>query len=198
MKFLTFGDLHDDKPALKDLLARAEKPDIDFVVSVGDISVFGRGLRNILKRFNSLGKKFYVIPGNHESDSMLNELTPEFPNCINFHQKILKMGTYLFLGYGEGGFTLEDPRFRKIAREWYGKYKGKNIVLVTHQPPFGTKLDFLETRHVGNKDFRKFIERIKPKLAISGHLHETVGIRDKIGPTRLVNPGWDGLVIELK
>ena len=62
---------------------------------------------------------------------------------------------------------LQDADFRKIAREWYGKYNGRKIVLVTHQPPFGNKLDLMGSRHVGNKDFTAFILRIKAKLAVS-------------------------------
>ena len=93
---------------------------------------------------------------------------------------------------------MQDAEFRKISRDWYGKYKDKKIVLVTHQPPYGTKLDRLGQRHVGNEDYRKFIERIEPKVAISGHLHETVGLSDSIGKTKIVNPGWDGMVVELK
>ena len=93
---------------------------------------------------------------------------------------------------------MEDAEFRKLAREWYGKYKGQKIVLVTHQPPLGTTLDLLGNKHVGNKDYRQWIERLQPKLVIAGHLHETAGATDIIGKTRVVNPGWEGMVIELK
>ena len=110
----------------------------------------------------------------------------------------VKVKNVLVLGYGGGGFAMQDSRFRKIAREWYGRYHGKNVVLVTHGPPFGTTLDLLGSRHVGNYDYRKFIERIKPKLVIAGHLHETAGAVDKIGTTKVVNPGWEGMVIGLK
>jgi len=198
MRFLTFTDLHEDKSTLQELVTRATKEDVDFIVCCGDISTLGRGLRNVLTKFAATGKRFYVIPGNHEeAGTMLDDAVADFPGCINFHTKAIKVGDYIFLGYGGGGFSFEDPAFRKIAREWYGKYKERKIVLVTHQPPFGTKLDLLGERHVGNKDFRKFIERVKPKLAISGHLHETVGSVDAIGETKLVNPGWDGMIIEL-
>ena len=93
---------------------------------------------------------------------------------------------------------MRDPEFRKMAREWYGKYNGEKIILITHQSPVETTLDLLEDRHVGNIDYRKFVERIKPKLALSGHLHETAGEMDTIGKTKLVHPGWDGMIIELK
>jgi Icc-related predicted phosphoesterase len=52
-------------------------------------------------------------------------------------------------------------------------------------------------RHVGNKDFRSFIERIKPNLVICGHIHETAEKKDKIGKTIVINPGWEGVVVEL-
>tara|TARA_Y100000310_G_C20453954_1_gene702123 strand:- start:81 stop:680 length:600 start_codon:yes stop_codon:yes gene_type:complete len=199
MKFLTFTDLHEDKVVLQKLINRASKSDIEFVICCGDISNFGRGLKNVLKTFNKIGKKMYVVPGNHEEpDEAFKEAMSNYKNCIDLHMKVVRLGDYLFLGYGGGGFAMEDARFRKVSREWYGKYKNEKIVLVTHMPPFDTKLDKLEMGHVGNKDYRKFIQRIKPKLAISGHLHETVGEMDKIGSTKLIHPGWDGMVIELK
>jgi len=66
--------------------------------------------------------------------------------------------------------------------------KGK-FILVTHNPPFGTKLDKVETgEHVGSKVIREFIEKEKPLLAISAHIHEAGGI-DKIGKTTIFYPG---------
>ncbi|NQV90853.1 metallophosphoesterase [Candidatus Woesearchaeota archaeon] len=199
MKFLVFTDLHEDKKGLKELAKRASQNDIDFVIATGDISNFGRGLRNVFETMNKVGKKFYAIPGNHEEGSdAMEQFAGEFEHCFNLHKRAVIIEDYVFLGYGGGGFAMEDAEFRKIARNWYGKYKGKKIVLLTHGPPFNTNLDKLEQGHVGSIDYRKFIERIQPKLAISGHLHETVGAVDKIGPTKLINPGWDGMVIELK
>jgi len=199
MKFLTFVDLHEDKKGLQELVKRASKPDIDFVICAGDISTFGRGIRIVFRQFNDLGKKMYVIPGNHEErEGLLDAAVQGFPNVVNFHQGMFTIDGYIFLGYGGGGFTMEDSSFRKIARQWYGEYNGEKIILVTHGPPFQTKLDLLHNQHVGNKDYRAFIERISPRVAISGHLHETAGAMDKIGATKLVNPGWEGMVIELR
>jgi len=198
MKFLTFTDLHENREGLKALVKRASEVDIDFVVCAGDISSFGRGLRVVLKAFNEVGKPFYVVPGNHEEGPGFEEVVGEFPHCISLDRKATMIGDYIFLGFGGGGFAMKDADFRKLARFWYGKFNGQRIVLLTHQPPFATKLDALNDRHVGNEDFRDFIVRIKPRLAISGHLHETVGEVDVMGDTKLINPGWDGMVIELK
>ncbi len=196
MKFLAFTDLHADKRILKILVARAATNDINFVLCCGDFTVFGRGMKDVFAAFEKTGKPLYLIPGNHEEGRM--SLIGRYTNCINIDRKAVGIGNYLFLGYGGGGFSVQDAEFRKISREWYGKHKGKKLVFVTHMPAYGTKIDKLEHGHVGNKDYRRFIDRIKPKLAISGHLHETVGMIDTLGPTKLVNPGWDGMVIELK
>lgn len=198
MKFLTFVDIHEDHKVIKELLSRAKQPDIDFVIGAGDFSTFGRGMKEFLMQFSGLGKKVYLIPGNHEEMEGMMDVVDGFSNCINLHHRAIKIDDYLFLGYGGGGFAMEDAAFRKIAREWYGKYKEEKIVLVTHGPPFGTTVDLLDNHHVGNKDYRQFIERIKPKLVVCGHLHETAGAVDIIGKTKVVNPGWNGMIIELK
>ena len=197
MKFLTFTDLHEDKDALLSLLKRAKQEDIEFLVTAGDLTVFGKSLRYVLKNLNDLGKKVYLIPGNHESDTMLNNVLSDYPFCINFNSKAISLGNYVLLGFGGGGFSVEDAEFRKISRNWYSQYQDNKTILVTHGPPFGTKVDILEGKNVGNRDFRKFIDRIKPKLVICGHLHEAAGKVDQIGDTKIINPGWDGMVVEL-
>lgn len=197
MKLLSFADLHGDVKLLKKLVKKAKGEEIDLVVAAGDLTNFEDKLRYILRKLNGIGKKVLVIPGNHESDKSLKEVIEDYSNCVDIHEKVVKIGDYVFLGYGEGGFSLEDADFRKIARKWYGEYQKKKLVLVTHAPPFGTRLDKINDDHVGNKDIRKFIERIKPKLVVCGHLHENAGKIDKIGETKVVNPGWEGAVIEL-
>lgn len=198
MKFLTFVDIHEDQQVLKELVKRAAKDDIDFVLCAGDFTTWGRGAVRFLKEFEKTGKKLYLIPGNHEEREGLLDIVAEFPKAVNLHKNSVRIDGYVFLGYGGGGFAQEDAQFRKLAREWYGKYKGQKIVLVTHGPPFGTTLDLLGNHHVGSIDYRQWIERLQPKLVIAGHLHETAGATDMIGKTRLVNPGWEGVVIELK
>ena len=197
MKFLAFVDLHEDKKVLQKLLERAKQEDIDFLICAGDLSQFGHNLGYVLRQLDNLGKKVYLIPGNHESNQVFNSILINYPNCVNLHQKDLEIENHVLLGYGEGGFAREDAEFRKVAREWYGKHKEKKTILITHGPPQGTTTDFLEGNHIGNKDYRAFIERIKPQLAICGHIHENAGAIDKIGETKVINPGWEGMVIEL-
>lgn len=197
MKLLAFVDLHGDIKLFRELISRAKKNDIDLVLIAGDLTVFEGNLKYMLGKLNAIGKKILLIPGNHESEKSLRETVKDYEHCVDLHEKALKVKGYIFLGYGEGGFALEDAEFRKIARHWYGEYQKEKIILVVHAPPFGTQLDRLDNRYAGNKDIRSFIERIKPKLVVCGHLHENAGKVDKIGETQIINPGWEGMVVEL-
>ncbi len=199
MKFLAFTDIHQNEKQIKVLLARAKEKDIDFVVCCGDFSTFGRGAQKLLAQFNALKKKLYIIPGNHEEQgTFFADVIEGFEYVVGVHAREVKVGNYLFVGYGTGGFAQEDAEFRKVARKWYSEFRDEKMILLLHGPPFGTTADLINERHVGHKDYRAFIERAKPKLVICGHLHETFGATDMIGTTKVVNPGQEGMVIEMK
>ena len=71
----------------------------------------------------------------------------------------------------------------------YVRAKWKDLLHKSHNPPKDTNLDRTDSgAHVGSAGIRKFIEDCQPLLVVSGHIHESRGV-DKIGRTRLVNPG---------
>ncbi len=64
-----------------------------------------------------------------------------------------------------------------------------NLVVIAHNPPKDTALDRITSGfHVGSPLIRDFIERRKPLLVVTGHIHESFAV-DTLGPTTLVNPG---------
>jgi len=70
-------------------------------------------------------------------------------------------------------------------------------VLVSHSPPRDTHCDAIGARaHVGSRAVRAYVERHRPPLVLSGHIHESPRVtgawRDAIGPTAVVNPGQFG------
>lgn len=197
MKILAFVDLHGDTSFLKKIVKRAKKDDIDLVVCAGDFTVFESGAGYVLKKLDSIGKPVLLIPGNHETPETIKMAEKEFENIIDLHGKMWKKEGYLFLGFGTGGFAKTDSEFRKTARDWRRKVKDEKIIMVVHAPPHGTKLDDVGGQKVGSKDIRKGIERIIPKLVICGHIHENAGKTDFIGRTQVINPGYEGMVIEI-
>jgi hypothetical protein len=62
------------------------------------------------------------------------------------------------------------------------------FVFVSHQPPWGTRLDAVDGRHTGNPTIRQFILETQPILAVSGHIHEAFAT-DTLGAAFLINPG---------
>ena len=70
-----------------------------------------------------------------------------------------------------------------------GLDKSLPMILVSHQPPYGTKADTLKNGvHVGSKIVRSFIDTWQPLACFCGHIHEGRGI-DTIGKTKIINPG---------
>lgn len=194
VKILAFVDMHGDLSALIKLKKKAKKADL--IVCAGDLTLFESDIDYFLYEMNKLGKPVLMLHGNHEASSTLRNMCKPLENLTFIHKKLHKFKDILFIGYGGGGFSLREPDFEKFVKKNKAKIKGR-IILVSHAPPFGTKLDKINSGHYGNKSITKFIEQFKPKLVICGHFHESAGIVQKIGKTLAINPGPSGKVIEI-
>jgi len=201
MRLLAFADIHGSQTTLKRVEQKIKSQKPDLLVCAGDISIFEHGIGIILRKLNGFGKKIIMIHGNHEDDSTFRKYSKIFRNIIFIHKTHHIENNLLFLGFGGGGFSSTDREFEKIAKSKFKKIikenQDKKIILVTHAPPYGTKLDRLGKSHVGNKSFRHFIEKYNVDLAISGHLHENFGKEDKIKNAKVINPGPFGKIIEI-
>jgi len=200
MKILAFTDVHCDAKSMNELASKSKKA--DFLICAGDLTIFGRDYRELLQIINRFNKPCFIIPGNHETDELLKDASFGLINIHNIDKKIVEFGNYIIIGYGGGGFAIKDERFEKLAKLFSKKIKSlkkksSKVILVTHQPPYGTAVDKIHKQHAGNKSFTKFINEEKPHLVICGHLHETAKKKDKIGKTEVINPGWEGMFVEL-
>jgi len=198
MKILAFVDLHGSTASLRKIIKRAKKPDIKIIINAGDHTLFNEKHRLILKELNKIGKPVLIVHGNHESEKQTRNLCKEFKNCIFIHNKLYKKNSYVFFGWGGGGFSLIDREFEKAEKKFRKQFKNKKLILITHAPPYKTKVDELfQKEHAGNKSIKNFIIKYKPVLAITGHLHENAGKQDKIGKTIVINPGPRGKILEI-
>ena len=200
MKLLAFTDTHGSLLALKRIEQKVRNQNPDLLVCAGDISIFEHGIFGIARRLNKLNKKIIIIHGNHEDDSTFRKLSKLFKNIIFVHKNYHIENDILFLGYGGGGFSIVDKEFEKITikfKKIIKNNKDKKIILVTHAPPYKTRLDKLIQGHSGNKAIRHFIEKNKIDLLICGHLHENFGKEDKINKTKIINPGPFGKIIDI-
>ena len=197
MKILAFSDVHGDLSTLEHIKKEVKDKKIDYVVCAGDFTFFEQHIEFLTKKLSQLGTEVILIHGNHEDSEVVEILSKKYKNVHFIHKKVKKAGNYAFIGYGGGGFSLNDPEFVKTTSNLVKNLKEK-IILVTHAPPNGTKLDHLSRRgYVGNRDYSKFIKNNNVILAISGHLHENFNKEDKMGKARLINPGYKGKIITL-
>ncbi len=196
MKILAFVDLHGDKDALDKIKEKSKQ--VDLVLCAGDLTFFEQDLDYFLEELNKLGKKVLIIPGNHESEENLVELTKDLENVYQIHKGMFVKDEYLILGYGGGGFSMTDKGFYKVGESFKKNIKeNTKVIFMIHGPPYGTQLDIMNGEHVGNRTTRAFINDTKPAIVIFGHLHEYGGKEDCIGETKLINPGPEGKIIEI-
>ena len=151
-----------------------------------------------LQELVKLHKNIFAVLGNCDPPEFEAELSK---TGISISASLKKFGELYFAGSGGGSkFTGTTPYERSDeelvndlapAAAEAEKAGGifKNLILVCHNPPHGTKTDKAASLvHVGSKGITRFIGTYQPILVVSGHIHESFAV-DKIGNTVLVNPG---------
>lgn len=193
MRLLILADIHGGTKAIGTLSEAADG--CDAVILAGDITNFGgrAELAAVIEPIESFGKPIMAVSGNCDPPAVDQELERRH---VSIDANIKFINDYAFFGAGGSlpcpGATpneIDECAFGDILEEAVTLSQSKKLVLVTHQPAWGTKLDTtFNGRHTGSRAIRHFIERYKPVLAISGHMHEAFGT-DQLEPTTLVNPG---------
>jgi len=197
MKIYAFSDIHENITSMKKVEAAVKKEDPDLVICVGDFTVFEQYLEKMIDWMDSLPKPVLLIHGNHEDEEIVEKYCSFKHNLTFMHKQIKEINGITFVGHGGGGFSKKYPDFEKFVEENKKELEGKKLVLLTHAPPYETKLDLMHMGHVGSKSYKEFIDNYKPVLALSGHIHETFTKEEKIGETLASNPGPIGKIFEI-
>ena len=138
-----------------------------------------------------------VIHGNHEDGEIVKKYCSFHDNLTFMHKEIKEINGITFVGHGGGGFSKKYPDFEEFVETNKEKLQNKKMVLITHAPPFETACDKMSIGNVGSVSYKEFIEKFKPVLAVSGHIHETFTKEEKIGETLVANPGPIGKLFEV-
>jgi hypothetical protein len=195
LNILAFTDFHGNQDAYvkaKQLIAET-KP--SFVIVAGDIFNHNhdRARQNLIDLANA-SRPIYFVPGNMDGAELAT--WPGVGNVHGFHGRCEYVGDVALVGLGGSPhgqfrtvFEYSEEEAKRFLEEATKSYHGGRLILVSHCPPRDTKLDKLSNgEHIGSTSVRKFVEKQKPDLVISGHVHEAQGI-DKVGSTTLVNTG---------
>ncbi|WP_120502170.1 metallophosphoesterase family protein [Roseovarius sp. EL26] len=194
MKVLAFSDLHHSRSHAQELVAASK--DADLVIGAGDFCNMRQGLPEALALLSGITAPIIAVPGNGESADELTVAT--LPNMQVLHGTGINIdGLQIFgLGYGVPQTPFGDwscDLSEDQARGYLDQCEQADI-LVLHSPPNGIADQTSMGQSVGSIAIYEAIERLQPKLAVCGHIHDSWGQTGMIGATKVVNlgpsPNW--------
>lgn len=211
MRILALSDVHEDY----DLFDSSNIPDADLVAICGDLTNTGKKFKKWFREdprpqcetwLRSLCTKYpkvLWIPGNH--DIKYTESTFDIPNLECIMGKTVEYGGFTFHGvsltpaYDVPNWVLTWDYMtidRSVeASAWNFE---KVDVVISHGPPAGVLDDIFDGHRVGSLCALEYIQEKRPKLFLSGHIHDRPGPREQmVGSTQVWNVGrfWKLLTV---
>ena len=199
MRVLAFSDVHASPRGAETILGMAAETAPDIIAIAGDVTDFGPAdfASALLARMPVMT---LVVPGNMDTAAAAAAFSAG--KARNLHMRKEVIGGVPFVGLG--GWITSPSRNRpwgvdpQLAETELSKLLTEGAVLLTHVPPYG-HLDKVpvpsafsasagEVEHIGSQHVRMLVDRFRPSLVISGHVHEDRGI-EREGGTLFVNPG---------
>ncbi len=194
MRIMAFSDLHHAR-GRAEILVEASR-EADLVIGAGDFCDMRQHLPEAMNLLSGISAPLVVVPGNAESDAELRDAAHIGTQVLHGAGTTIDGLTLFGLGYGvpttpfgEWSCDLSETQ----AAEMLARCEAADI-LILHSPPKGVA-DMTSTGlPVGSRAIFDAIERIQPKLAVCGHIHDSWGVSGQIGNTKVVNlgptPNW--------
>ena len=187
MKLLVVSDIHGSDSAMDMIVSKAGSLKPDLVVVCGDITHFGPATE--AKAFlDKVGPLTFAIPGNCDPPEVITAISDS--KAKGLHRRTQSFMGQTFVGLGgspqsPNGLEMEFSEDRMF--QFLDEVMVERAILVTHCPAWGRN-DTARGAHLGSKAISDIVEKYKPKLALSGHIHDARGVvEEKL--TTFVNPG---------
>jgi Icc-related predicted phosphoesterase len=189
MKILTFSDLHGSAKHAAALVAASGEADL--VIGAGDFCNMRQGLDEAMALLTGITAPFVIVPGNAESYDELRAAVPATVEVLHGTATTID-GLRLF---GLGGAVPETP-----FGDWSWDISEDQAtgllntcddtdILIFHSPPKGVVDSTSAGQSVGSVAIYAAIERIQPRLALCGHIHDSWRQDGLIGTTKVHNLG---------
>ena len=181
MRILHVADLHFRKPWFAWLAEQA--PQYDAVVIAGDLlDLFARhetplGVQAewVAGWIRACPGKLLIVSGNHDYEYR----EAGWLKCD------LRPGVFV------DGQTTQIGGYKVALLGWApGPIPREADILIVHAPPSGLPLALdAKGRDGGWSSTREAVERLQPRLVLSGHVHDSATWSYKLGPSRCLNAG---------
>ena len=197
MNILAFSDLHHSKAKAEALVSMSQEADL--AIGAGDFCNMREGLDDAMRMLDGMGCPMVVVPGNAESAEELRAAIRA--DTIVLHGEEAEFGGLRLFGLGYGvpvtPFGPWSCDLDEAAAAAMLQPCQTADILVTHSPPKGVVDATSNGMSVGSESIREAIERIQPKLALCGHIHDSWARSGQIGKTQVCNLGPSGRVFEV-
>jgi len=198
MKILAFSDLHRDLRRAASLVERSAQADV--VIGAGDFASVHEGLEETIGALAGIETPTILVPGNNETAEALREASEGWRSATVLHGESAEIGGKTFFGLGAGipvtpwdwSFDLSDSDAADAL-----SVCPEGAILVLHSPPRGHCDVSGSGESLGSQALTDEIERLRPTLAVCGHIHESWGERSRIGDTEIANLGPDGATFDV-
>jgi Icc-related predicted phosphoesterase len=180
--FLAVADIHSRTAAIQTICDAVERHAPDAVIVAGDLTSYGDAAE-VQRVLGSLPGRVLAIPGNLDVSRAFEA------GIANSHAESLVGKRIEIHGVSIVGLTS-----RAVAPPTPGD------VLVVHEPPWGLLDDVGGGRHIGFREHLDALRRLRPKVLLCGHCHESPGVVIH-GGTSVVNctlgGGGRGALVEV-
>lgn len=178
MKFVAISDTHG-------LHEHLVLPEADVLIHSGDVSSRGKKdeVENFLHWFSSLDYKYKIfIAGNHDfffENTDRDKIAKMIPDGVIYLEDegvqiddINIWGSPITPTFFNWAFNRD--RGKPIRKHW-DLIPDNTDILITHGPVYGILDKTFSGIHAVCEELKAAIKRIKPKVHISGHIHEGYG-----------------------
>ncbi|RBI77024.1 serine/threonine protein phosphatase [Roseovarius sp. TE539] len=189
MRILAFSDLHAVRHRAEAIVAASR--DADLVIGAGDFCNMRRGLPGAMNLLSGLVAPMVAVPGNAESTDELRDAAHAGTTVL--HGEGIEFGGLHLFGLGCGvpvtpfgawSCDLSEAEAAALLAPCV-----QADIMILHSPPRGVADVTSGGQSVGSEAIRAAIERIQPRFAVCGHVHDSWGTAGRIGRTEVINLG---------
>ena len=188
MKILAVSDLHCDTAAADALVSAAGAADL--IIAAGDFANAHQGLDAYMARLSPIADRMICVPGNNETEAALRNAT----DATVLHGETCDRNGLRIAGLGGGIPSLPPLPWKSWdlteaeAQARLDQIDGSDI-LITHSPPIGLGDNHTTLGHIGSTAIKSALLRLRPQVAVFGHIHDCWGESGMLGETHWCNLG---------